>query len=208
MFSRILFFTLLILFSFSCRYVGEKVVTSQSSIETNVNAQTAGEINGSISEPNANNLLPEADTGTFAKTFVVTGRFDDSKKAVVYTDHLIEFKAKKGIGVYVDKKEKSLLKFETNNPKIRADFLESNGERLFVLVVGSAGFGSCGDSIFAVAKVNEKLDVKLSKTNAPDCQGEFYPVKIENADEKENFYRRISVGDLKFNVKSFEWENR
>jgi len=208
MISKIFFLVPLIVFSFSCRYVGETAVSSQSSVETNANAQTAGEIKGNVSKPNENNLLIETDTNTFAKTFVVTGRFDESKKTTVYANHLIEFRDNdlRGISVYVDKIQKASLKIETNRPEVRTDFLESNGERLFVLVVGSSGFGSCGDSIFAIAQVNERLEVKLSKTNEPSCQGEFYPVKIENADKKEDFSRRIFIGDLKFDVKSFDWQ--
>lgn len=75
---------------------------------------------------------------------------------------------------------------------------------MFVLPAGSSEFGSCGDSIFAVAQIIEKLEVKLSKTTAPACQGEFYPVKIETADKK-GFAGRIFVGDLKFGVKTFAW---
>ena len=208
MVNKIFFLIPLIVFSFSCRYVGEKVVNSQSSVETNANARTAGEIKGNVSKPNENNLPIETDTNIFAKTFVVTGRFDESKKNTIYDNHLIEFKDNdlRGVSVYVDKIEKASLKIETNRPELRTDFLESNGERLFVLVVGSSGFGSCGDSIFAIAQVDEKLEVRLSKTNEPACQGEFYPVKIESADKKDDFSRRIFIGDLKFDVKSFDWQ--
>jgi hypothetical protein len=208
MFSKILFLIPVVLFSFSCRYVGETVVNSQSAVETNVNTQSNRLIKGSVSQPNENDLQVDAETQTFAKTFVVTGRFDQTKTTMVYTDHLIEFKDtdSKGISIDIDKIEKATLKVETNRPAVRTDFLESNGERLFVLVIGSSGFGSCGDSIFAIAQVNEKLEVKLSETNKPACQGEFYPIKIENTAKKEGFSRRLMIGDLKFDVRSFGWE--
>jgi hypothetical protein len=205
--TLIFIFTLMFLVS-SCRYVGENVVNSQSSVEANVNTQTVRESNERISQSNKNNLTFEADANTFAKTFIVEGRFDDSK-GTIYTSHLVEFRDNsKEISIYVDNKKKSFLKFETNHPEVRTDFLESNGERLFVLVVGASGFGTCGDSIFAIVKIDEKLEVKLSKTNEANCQGEFYNVKIENinSDKPKEYYRQISIGDLRFNLETFNWQ--
>ena len=102
------------------------------------------------------------------------------------------------------------MKFDVSNPKVRADFLETNGDHLFVIVIRSLATGTCGDAVFAIVKIDNKLNVTLSNLNKPDCQGEMYPVKIENIkiDKPKEYFRQISIGNFKFNLESFEWINK
>jgi hypothetical protein len=195
--AKVLFLISALVFFVSCRNAGETVVDGQTRVETNINTLRR----------DAESSRPKTKNKTFAKAFVTSEELGSDSREIVYTEHLIEFidENSKGISIYVDNKKKTFLKIETNHPKIRTDFLESNGERFFVLVAGSAGFGSCADAIFAIVKLNEKLDVNISKPNEPDCQGESYDVKIENVSNKNDFYRQITVGSLKFNLKSFDW---
>ncbi len=197
MLKRFLFSIFVLTVFISCRAAEETVVNGQTRVETNIKTQQIDD----------KNSKSEAKSKTFAKAFIINKILSDNARDFVYTEHLVEFKDDdaQGISVFVDTKKKTSLKIETNNPQIRADFLESNGERYFVMAVASAGSGSCGDAIFAVVKISEKLDANMSKTNEPVCQGEYYDVKIESNDSEKDFYRRISIGSLKFNLNSFDW---
>jgi hypothetical protein len=202
MFTKFLFFIFALTVFISCRTAGETVVNSQIRVETN---QTKAETN--VPQPVIKDKTSSALEKAFAKTFIVESKFDDAKGTIVYKDHLVEFKDDdlKGINIYVDGDKKASLKFETANPKVRTDFLDSNGERYFVLVIGAPGAGTCGDAIFAIVHIDEKLNVKISNPNEPDCQGELYSMKIENNSEEKDFSRQISIGELKFNLKTFKW---
>lgn len=188
---------------------GKRLNTNDQPVAVKNNFQLSEETDVNTSQF-ADKPLPDGDAQTFAKTFFIKSRYDDSTNTIVHHPYLIEFKDdnSKGIGIYIDGKRKAFSKFENNTPELRADFLETNGDRYFVLVIAGAGTGTCGDGAFAVAKLDGDLKVRISRPNEPDCQGELYPIKIENIDKLNKYYRRISVGDLKFNVDSFEWENK
>lgn len=54
-------------------------------------------------------------------------------------------------------------------------------------------------------RLDENLNAKISKPNENACQGELYPVGIETVSREKEFYRQISIGDLKFNLETFDW---
>lgn len=179
----------------ACRFDENVTIHSQTNINT--------------SQSNADTAANKTDTETFAKTFFVIGRFDDSLGKIAYQDHLIEFKddVSTGLGIYVDSRRKSFLKIATSSPRLRADFLDAGGERYFVVAVGSRLTGTCGDESFVVFEIDDNLNVKMSEPNDSDCQGELYPVKIENVNlgKSKGSHRQISIGRLKFNLQSFDW---
>lgn len=199
MFDKIIFFILVLIISISCQSVKESTVNAQTTVESNAN----------LSQTDDSNLPVKSDSETFAKTFVVNNKFDAAKGTFVYTQHSVELKENslKGISIYIDGKKKDFLKIETTYPTIRADFSEKNGDHFFILVTASLPTGTCGDVSFVIVKVDEKLNVKISKPSENVCQGELYSTKIENIniDKPKEYYRQIAVGDLTFNLNKFDW---
>jgi hypothetical protein len=199
---RIFVFILIPLFFVSCSSVEENTVTAQT-VNTNVRQSQS---NNNSTQPEVKESQTKVPSNTFAKTFVVNSKFSDESNQTVYTENLVEFKDESdGVGIYVNSKKEAFQKSDGKYFKVRADFSETDGrQRYFVLVLSSA-MGTCADAVFAVAKIDGNLKVKISKLNEPECQGELYPVKLETVDEGKEFYRRISVGKLKFNLESFDW---
>ncbi len=196
MFIKGLSFIFIIIHIVSCHSVGETIVSGQDNLKSN----------GSISRPITDNSPLKISIDTFAKAFVRISKFDNSKNTVVYAEHLIEFKSDDSkISIFIDSQQRDSVDVNTNSPEVIADFRESDDARYFVLVI-AASAGTCGDGVFAVVKITADLNVEISKPDTK-CQGESYPIKIENIDKSNKFYRQISIGDLKFNLDKFDWIN-
>jgi len=200
--ARILIFISLSVFLVSCH----------SSVENAATAQTA---NAPIREPQTNVKISESNVKKsesknsgrlFFKTSIVNNAYQDDSGETADAGHAIEFRDDSdGISVYIDDKKKVDLKLEGGRTKVSADFRESGGVRYFILIVSSAASGTCGDAGFAIVKIDENLNVKISEPNENACQGEFYRIGIETVSREKTSYRQISIGDLKFNLETFDW---